>query len=91
MHPQAKTLLALIEAISEEFYLSRIGYYCFLPVYFQEEFPFDVRDNVFQRLLGARFASAEDNHVVCIADKSMSPPHQFMIQLVEHDVRKKRT
>ena len=64
MHPQLETSLALVETVSQKLYLSGIGYYCLFPVYLEEQLPFDIRDNVFQRLFRTCFASAEDDQII---------------------------
>ena len=91
MHPQLETSLALVETVSQKLYLSGIGYYCLFQVYLEEQLPFDIRDNVFQRLLRTCFTSAEDDQIIGISDILVSSSFQFMIQLIQHDVTKHRT
>ena len=86
MHPQSETSLAFVEAISQKFYLSGISHYCLFPVYLEKQLPFDIRDDVFQRLLRTCLASTEDDHIICIADKLVSSSFQLMVQLIQHDV-----
>ena len=84
MHSQPKSFRTFVKAISEEFYLRRICCYRFLPIHLKEQFLLDVGNNVLQGLFRACFASAEDDHIVCISHKAVSSAFQLMVQLIEH-------
>ena len=86
MYAQAVSFCIFVETISKEFYLSCLCYHSFLPVYFEKQLLFYERDDVLQCLLCARFASAEDYHIVCVSYKAVSSAFQLMVELIERSL-----
>ena len=62
-----------------------------LPVDFQLQFLLDPFENTRIGPFGTSLAPAVDRQIVCVADESHSTGLEFFVELVEVDVRQKRT
>ena len=79
-----------VKAVAQVFYLADVAHCRFLKIDFQIQFSCDEWHNVFHRPLCAFPAFAQNQAVIRIPHILVSPALQFLVQLIQHDVGKKR-
>ena len=78
----------VIECVSEKLKFVRSTYVRLFSIDLEAQLPFNEGCDRVHDPLGTGLASDSNDHVVCISAEMQSPCLKFLVQLVEHDVRK---
>ena len=81
----------VIECVSEKLKFVRSTYVRLFSIDLEAQLPFNEGCDRVHDPLGTGLASDSNDHVVCISAEMQSPCLKFLVQLVEHYVRKQRT